>query len=96
MKQKVVLMLGLLLLVFAAACGAAATPPAPSREALPPQPPVSGSDGSTTDQSKSLPGAVPAQAPAPDANPAGAARRASPRGGSTENTCRHPQDGTDR
>ena len=67
MKQKVVLMLGLLLLAFAAACGASATPPAPSRESLPPQPPIFKSqDGSAADQAKNLPGAVPAQAPVPD------------------------------
>jgi Domain of unknown function (DUF4349) len=75
MKQKVVLMLGLLLLVFAAACGAAATPSAISHEPLPPQPPASNSTGggAASDQAKSLPGAVPAQAPDPNANPAGAA-----------------------
>jgi len=73
MKQKVVLMLGLFLLVFAAACGAAATSPASSRGSLPPQPPVSESqNGSAADQAKRLPG-FPAQAPVPNANPAGAA-----------------------
>ena len=77
MKQKVVLLLGLLLLVFAAACGASATPSAISRESIPPQPPAGSSGyGSTSDQAKSQPGGVvPAQAPAPGALPAAAADR---------------------
>ena len=77
MKQKVVLLLGLLLLVFAAACGASATPSAISRESFPPQPPAGSSGyGSTSDQAKSQPGGVvPAQAPAPGALPAAAVDR---------------------
>ena len=78
MKQKVVLMLGLLVLVFAAACGAASATPGPARQSVPAQPPADGSTeyGPGTDQAKTMPGGAPAQAPNPNANPAGNAAAA--------------------